>query len=199
MLAIALSSMIRPPGPKRGDEKMGSYDTGETYTPPRRNIPREETSGNSGNSGTGASRNYEVQASTTPTNAPYEGAPLLIALGGGLTPSRIVKKVPEEFADKTLYDVVKYMLATENLVSNEETTIADAVRQRMQASDYRGIINNRFNYHNDRLKTDLLKTYLIGDERTTEGEPVKFNRTDIAIVSHDEGGRKYRTIDKLLR
>jgi hypothetical protein len=34
MLAIALFSMILPPGEKRGDEKMGSYDTGESYTPP---------------------------------------------------------------------------------------------------------------------------------------------------------------------
>ena len=84
------------------------------------------------------------------------------------------------------------------MVSNEEMTIADAVRQRMQASDYRGIINNRFNYRNDRLQTDLLKTYLIGDQRDTEGGPIKFNKADIAIVSHDEGGRKYYTIDKLL-
>jgi len=169
---------------------MGSYDTGESYTPPSRNVSSLRE--------TETVRSHETQPSTVPSSTYYEGAPLLISLGGGLTPSRIVKKIPEEFGEKTLYDVVKYMLATENLVSNEETTIADAVRQRMQASDYRGIINSRFNYHNDRLKTDLLKTYLIGDERNTEGGPIKFNKADIAIVSHDEGGRKHYTIDRLL-
>ncbi len=178
---------------------MGSYDTGENYTPRNwnANTSRETTTPQRSENVTPAP-NYVTNPSVTPSTS-YDGAPLLISLGGGLTPSRIVKKIPEEFGEKTLYDVVKYMLATENLVSNEETTIADAVRQRMQATDYRGIINNRFNYHNDRLKTDLLKTYLIGDERNTEGGTVKFNKADIAIVSHDEGGRKYRTLDTLFK
>jgi hypothetical protein len=170
---------------------MGSYDTGESYTPPSRSsLSRENASERSGN--------IDTQASA-PMSTYYDGAPLLISLGGGLTPSRIVKKIPEEFVSKTLYDVVKYMLDPEKMNSNEETTIADAVRQRMGASDYRGIINSRFNYHNDKLKADVLKTYLIGDERDTEGGPIKFNKADIAIVSHDEGGRKYYTLDKLLR
>ncbi|MGV8087388.1 MAG: hypothetical protein ACP5N1_07185 [Candidatus Woesearchaeota archaeon] len=176
---------------------MGSYDTAESYTPPSRNVtPSRDTDSSESSRSTNSTRDYSVSM-PAPVSTSYDGAPLLISLGGGLTPSRIVKKIPEEFSEKTLYDVVKYMLATENLVSTEETTIADAVRQRMQASDYRGIINSRFNYHNDRLKTDLLKTYLIGDERNTEGGPIKFNKADIAIVSHDEGGRKYYTIDKL--
>jgi hypothetical protein len=178
---------------------MGSYDTSETYTPPSRSERISEESGGSAHTRSpSTSRSDATQQSTTPMNTYYEGAPLLISLGGGLTPSRIVKKIPEEYESKTLYDVVKYMLATENLVSNEEMTIADAVRQRMGATDYRGIINSKYNYHNDRLKTDILKTYLIGDERSTEGGPIKFNKADIAIVSHDEGGRKYYTIDKLL-
>lgn len=162
-----------------------SYDTGESYTPPRRSIGTDPTTNYTSNSETSVNNNYEP------------GAPLLISLGGGLTPSRIVKKIPEEFEEKTLMEVVKYMISPDILSTNEETTIAEAVRQRMGATDYRAIINNLYNFHNERLKTDILKDYLIGDTRSTEGGDIKFNKTDLAIVSHDEGGN-YNTIDRLL-
>jgi hypothetical protein len=141
---------------------------------------------------------FESEASTIQSTYNI-GALLLVSLGGGLTPSRIVKKIPEEFAENTISDVVEYMLSPSNLTSNEEIAIADAVSQRMRATDYRGIINNKFNYANNKLHEDILKTYLVGDERTNEQGTIKFNKADLAIVSHDEGGRKYYTIDKLLK
>ena len=85
---------------------MGSYDTGESYTPPTRSrsysgdVTPERTRSN-------ATGSNDTQPSTTPMSTFYESAPLLISLGGGLTPSRIVKKIPEEYVSKTLYDVVK--------------------------------------------------------------------------------------------
>lgn len=163
---------------------MSSYDTGETYTPPSRSIRQSRSS---------------MPEDTEPVvNNDYEpGAPILISLGGGLTPSRIVKKLPEEYEEKTLLEVVKYVISADNIQTNEETTIAEAIRDRMTMTDYRAIVNNRYNYHNDRLREDILKNYLIGDERQTEGGAVKFNKTDIAIVSHDEGGH-YETLDKLV-
>ena len=77
---------------------MGSYDTGEVIETPRRssNLSREtDNSGRPDNMSVPGA--YETQASTTPSSSYIEGAPLLISLGGGLTPSRIVKKIPEEY------------------------------------------------------------------------------------------------------
>jgi len=165
---------------------MSSYDTGESYMPPIRSIRRDPTTDDN-----------TVQETSRVNDTYNVGAPLLISLGGGLTPSRIVKKLPEDYESKTLLEVVKYMISPDNLSTNEETSIAEAVKERMNASDYRGIVNNRFNYHNDRLRTEVLKNYLIGEERETEGGPIKFNKADLAIVSHDEGGT-YQTLDKLL-
>lgn len=162
-----------------------SYDTGESYTPPSTSRRSDPTTSYSPTEDNVRDNNYEA------------GAPILVNLGGGLTPSRIVKKIPEEFEDKTLIEVVKYMITPDNLATNEETSIAEAVRDRMTAPDYMAIMNNRYNLLNDRLKTDVLKDYLMGDSRNTEGGEVKFNKVDMAIVSHDEGG-KYDTLDRLL-
>jgi hypothetical protein len=168
---------------------MGSYDTGETYTPTRRSTERtseRETS-------------RPTEQASTPQASYEAGAPILISLGGGLTPSRIVKKLPEEYEAKTLLEVVKYMINPDNLVTTEENAIADAVRDRMRMDNYRAIINNRYNFHNERLRTDVLQTYLNKDTRETEGGTVVFNRADMAIVSHDEGGKNYITLDRLVR
>jgi hypothetical protein len=191
--------MVKPSDSKRGDEKMGSYDTDETYTPPSRGVRlSREINSDDQSRNVPVPQKFESEASTIQSTYNI-GALLLVSLGGGLTPSRIVKKIPEEFAEKTISDVVEYMLSPSNLTSNEEIAIADAVSQRMRATDYRGIINNKFNYANNKLHEDILKTYLVGDERTNEQGTIKFNKADLAIVSHDEGGRKYYTIDKLLK
>lgn len=166
---------------------MGSYDTGESYSPPVRSFRRDSPSTYSG----------ETSEEPVLSSNIYSDAPILISLGGGLTPSRIVKKLPMEYENKSLVDVVKYITSGDNIATPEERTIADAIMERMRATDYRAVINNNFNYHNDRLGSDVLKSYLVGDKRETEGGVVEFNKADIAIVSHDEGGN-YKTLDKLV-
>ena len=173
---------------------MGSYDTSETYTPP----PRRTFSGGGTGSGGGSRRTPPAiggggsvpPASTPPPQSDYDPSlPSIVALGGGLTPSRIVKKVPDEVKEGKLIDVINYMIRAEVTSTKEEIAIAEAVRQRMGAADYRGIINQFYNYHNEKLRTDDLSTYLQRKERQTEEGTTHINFCDIAIVSHDEGGK----------
>ncbi|MFH1400816.1 MAG: hypothetical protein ABIH41_04815 [Nanoarchaeota archaeon] len=165
---------------------MGSYDTHET-TPASRPLRRPISS----------TPSREEPAETTPASRYQSGQPILMSVGGGLTPARIVAKLPEEYAERTVIEGVKYMLTPENLRTTEDTSIAEAVRSRMEQPEYRAVINGTFNYHNERLRVDLLKAYLNPTTRQTEGGEVKLNMCDIAIVSHDEGGT-YRTIDSIL-
>jgi hypothetical protein len=167
---------------------MGSYDTGETYTPEPSPVRRMVT---------------DDAPATRPRvrrTAVYEpGLPILISLGGGLTPARIVKKLPEEYATKPLSEVVSYVLGAENITTPEEQSIAEAVRQRMGQRDYRVVINNSMNYHNERLGSDTLGDYLVKDQRETESGNLAFNKVDFAIVSQDEGGRGNRTLEQMVR
>ena len=164
---------------------MGSYDTSETISRTPRGS-REETPNNY------ESRVPRPSEETEPTHAAeidYE-KPTLVSLGGGLTPARIVKKIDMSYIRKPAIDVVNYLISDEVATTKEEKNIADAVRERMGRSDYRAIINDHFNYHNDRLRTDLLKDYIVVKDRETEGGTLKYNFTDIAIVTHEEGGNK---------
>ncbi|MBT7902354.1 hypothetical protein HN587_00715 [Candidatus Woesearchaeota archaeon] len=172
---------------------MGSYDTSESYTP-----RRSFSGGSGGESSRGSSRpSVPLRTSAAPPTTSSEPAlnqydpdlPTIVALGGGLTPSRIVKKLPDEVKTGKLIDAVNYLIKDEVLATKEEIAVAEAVKERMQAPDYRAIINEFYNYHNERLQTDELSTYLQEKDRQTEAGSTKINFCDIAIVSHDEGGR----------
>ncbi len=163
---------------------MGSYDTGDyspsSYTPPRRETPRREEE--------------------PPETSNYDASlPILIALGGGLTPRRIVKKLvpPEEYQGKHLIEIIKYIISPEVSATEDEISIAEMVRVRMEKPDYRAIINDLYNVPNERLREDTMNQYLISKERETESGPIPFNYLDLAIVSHDEGGRRKSLEEKL--
>ncbi len=179
---------------------MGSYGTGELSAAPRR---RRSSPGSSGGGGR-SSRNTTPPAPTeepepTPTTVSANYDPDLktvVALGGGLTPDRIVQPIPEEIRDQNLSHVVKYLMGDEVASRPEDRTIVDAVQERMEAPDYRIIVNDALNLGNERMQTPLVQ-YLIQKTQQGEDGELKYNFADIAIVSHDEGGKPYSLEEKL--
>jgi hypothetical protein len=170
---------------------MGSFDTSETvsrdsYREPPRSRRREtdETP-----STPRVPRTSDDAAVTPEPDMDYD-RPTLVSVGGGLTPARIVKKVDTSYLKKPTIEVINYLISDEVATTKEEKNIADAVRERMTKPDYRAIINDFYNFHNERLHSDHLKEYLTTKERQSEGGTLKYNFTDIAIVTHEEGGNK---------
>ncbi|MBT5021231.1 hypothetical protein HOK51_04310 [Candidatus Woesearchaeota archaeon] len=171
---------------------MGSYDSYESDTPRPSFTSRvsDDSGSSSGNSNPEITSVPQSDGGSSPVNPDYDGSlPTLVALGGGLTPSRIVKKIPDEIKEGKLIQVVKYLINEEVLSTEDDVTVAEAVKQRMDRADYRAIINAFHNYHNDKLRTDDLSSYLQRKERQTEEGTTYINFCDIAIVSHDEGGK----------
>ncbi len=183
---------------------MGSYDTGECYITPRRSEPRdvaprrvqppvptpepEETTDYEDNIGDRA--RDAVQNYVPPTG--YDpNLKTIVALGGGLTPDRIVQPVPDDVRDGTLMDVVKYLMGDEVATRTEDRAVVEAVQARMAAPDYRVIVNNTLNLGNDKMTRPLIQ-YLQQKEQQGEDGALKYNFTDLAIVSQDEGGMRYR-------
>jgi hypothetical protein len=111
-----------------------------------------------------------------------------------LTPDRIVYVIPvdvvepEEGRYGTIREIVKYLISPEIATRPEDQTIVDAVKGRMEAPDYRLIINSTLNVHNDRID-DAINNYLYQKDQEGDEGNVKFNFADIAIVTHDEGGK----------
>ncbi len=180
---------------------MGSYDTGEctimprrstsarSYTPPSR--PRASEPDIEDRVGE-AIENYQA-----PSSSYDPELKTIVALGGGLTPDRIVQPVPEEVRDGDLTDVVKYMMGPEVATRPEDRTIVEAVQERMEKPNYRVIINSTLNFSNDKMSRPLVQ-YL--NQKNQEGEDgeIKFNFADIAIVSHEEGGNMYKPLERLV-
>ncbi|MBW2993104.1 hypothetical protein KY317_00850 [Candidatus Woesearchaeota archaeon] len=168
---------------------MGSYDTGESFSRPRpaEREPREPRTRVPGR----AEELPDVVDQQSNYNSEYK---TIVALGGGLTPDRIVHPLPEDVIGGDLTSVVKYLTGDDIAERSEDRAIVEAIRNRMQSADYRVIINETLNFHNNRMTTPLTK-YLV--EKTQEGEDgeIKYNFADLAIVSHDEGGR---TLDYLV-
>jgi len=162
---------------------MGSYDSGESYTPPAPPRRRSESPAPSrGGDAIGAAARAPVpQAEYDPQ------LKTIVALGGGLTPDRIVQPVPEEIRDGTLRDVVKYLMGDSVATRSEDRAVVEAVQSRMAAANYRLIINSTLNVSNSRLDDSLIKYLTVKTHQGEDGD-LKFNFADIAIVSHDEGG-----------
>jgi len=170
---------------------MGSYDTAEisignrsrsTYrsedVEPENRVPLpsddEETINTS---------NYN-----TPTNSNYDpNNKTIVALGGGLTPSRIVQPLPDEVRDGTIREVVKYLMSDDIAVNAVDKSIVDAINSRMTKANYRLIINETANKFNSEMDAPMVK-YLRQQEKQGAEGTIKYNFADIAIVSHEEGG-----------
>ncbi|MCB9359269.1 hypothetical protein H6503_05020 [Candidatus Woesearchaeota archaeon] len=162
-------------------------------------------------------RSSRPQASTsTPAPAAQEfqqaepadlELPIYVSVGGGLSNQRIVKKLPGEVGgaaayDATLQTIVKYVISPDVATADLEVTVAEAVKDRLEMPDCRLLINNQagfgqpYNLGREHLE-DKLQTYLVQKEQRTGNGPVKINISDIAVVTHDEGG--YRTLDYRVR
>jgi hypothetical protein len=173
---------------------MGSFDTAETVSrsddEPRRTTRRAEPD----NTQRVPGPSDDVRPEESP-DMDYD-RPTLVSVGGGLTPARIVKKVDTAYLRKPAVEVVNYLISDEVATTKEEKSIADAIKDRMSKPDYKAIINDTYNFHNERLRTDLLKEYLVTKERQSESGNLKYNFTDIAIVTHEEGGTKMGDLEK---
>ena len=189
---------------------MGSYDTGEcSVTPePRRSSPRRSTPRREEPAPNPVRRVPPPEEETTEYSSVDEQAAdaiehyvpaagydptlkTIVALGGGLTPDRIVQPVPEDVRDGSLLDVVKYLMSDDIATRSEDRAIVEAVQERMTKDDYRVIINDSLNFHNRRMSKPLIQ-YLVPREQQGEDGPLKYNFADIAVVSHEEGGMPYQ-------
>lgn len=177
---------------------MGSYDTGECYIPRRINSTPASSGPPRRRAEPPAPREREAEVSQpaqySPSSSYDPELKTIVALGGGLTPDRIVQPVPEEVRDGDLTGVVKYLTGEDVATRAEDRTIVEAVQERMREPDYRVIINDRLNYHNEKMSTPLT-TYLTQKTQAGEDGEFKYNFADIQIVTHEEGGL---TLDKLI-
>ena len=178
---------------------MGSYSTSEVSSAPR-SIRQSYESPTGGSSGSGRSARparprLETEAPTSPQQGIDATLPTIISLGGGLSTMRIVKKVPEQVKTADVTATVQYLMGEAS--TPEETAVKEQVRERMAKSDYRFIINSQYNLANT-ATTGPASTYFKTTHREVDGQRVPFNILDIAIVSHEEGGRA-RTLEERLR
>ena len=175
---------------------MGSYDTGECHISPRRSTPPRSAPAPASTPRVPEPANMEERAaeaveSYVPSAAYDPELKTIVALGGGLTPDRIVQPVPDEVRDGSLTDAVKYLMGEDVATRSEDRAVAEAVQARMSAADYRVIVNNTLNLGNDKMSRPLT-SYLQQKAQQGEDGELKFNFADIAIVSHDEGGLRYQ-------
>jgi hypothetical protein len=176
---------------------MGSYDTSEVVSrPSRESSPSRETTSQRSTSRSTSPPSEPNYAAPRPNDSAqaqrdasvdYERA-TLIAVGGGLTPARIVKKIDNSYITKPMIETVNYLISDEVATTKEEKNIVDAIKERMRRQDYRVIINDFYTFHNERLNTDTLEAYLVTKDREAEGGTYKYNYADLAIVTHEEGG-----------
>lgn len=110
--------------------------------------------------------------------------PYYCAIGGGLSPSRIVKKrePTAQEIDKTIKNVLEDILASADGAGDE--AVAETIRNRRQKRDYMVCINGSAAVPNTCLDTTKIKNSLV--RRAVADRTVYF--LDIAILSSEEGG-----------
>ena len=193
---------------------MGSYDTGEYDYRPRRRISEGSGSSNSSSSGSSSSSSSSSGSSRRTTssssssnanqggtqNAPavnrpapqtnYDASlPTIAALGGGLSPARIVKELPVDVKEKSIKDVIDYLMSAEVVSTKEETRIVTEIQRRQGQNNYRVVVNNFHNLYNSKLPTEIVTAHYQKKERRTSSGNKSINFIDMAIISHDEGGK----------
>jgi hypothetical protein len=184
---------------------MGSYDTGEVSIAPRRArepepelTERVSTPAASAPAPAMDDRVTEAyRAGRRATSAYDPQLKTIVALGGGLTPDRIVQPLPDDVRDGNLMDVVKYLMGDQVATTSSDRAVAEAVQARMSRQDYRVIVNNTLNLGAAKMTKPLIE-YLVQKTQQGEDGELKFNFADVAIVSHDEGGMKAYRMNKPL-
>ena len=165
---------------------MGSYSTAEVSSAPR--SIRSSYGGNpTGGSSTPTTRpRLNTEVPTRSQSNVDATLPTIISIGGGLSTMRIVKKVPDEIKTGEISGTVQYLLGEAS--TPEEIAVKEQVRERMTKADYRLVINSQYNLSNT-ATTGPTSTYFKPTHREVDGNRVQFNILDIAIISHEEGGR----------
>jgi len=174
------------------ENKMGSYSTAEVSSGPR--SIRESYSGSGGSPR--PTPRLETEAPTVTRQDVNAALPTIMALGGGLSTSRIVKKVPDEVKVAGIGEAVRYLLGA--ATSPEELAVKEQVEQRMGRADYRFVINSQYNLHNSGATASPVRTYFKPSTREVDGQRVQLNMVDLAIISHEEGGRAEKTLESRL-
>ncbi len=166
---------------------MGSYSTSEVSSAPR--SIRQSYASNT------PTPRLETEAPTRPNNEVNTALPTIMSLGGGLSTTRIVKKVPDEVKAGGIGEAVRYLLGQAS--TPEEIAVKEQVEQRMGRADYRLVINSQYNLSNT-AATGQANTYFKPTHREVDGQRVQFNTLDLAVISHEEGGRAQRTLETRL-
>ena len=178
---------------------MGSYDSTESSIvpntsspPPRQTTPRRRSAPASPSMPAPAS---PPAPATTPQSSYDPEYKTIIALGGGLSPNRIVAPIPDTVRDGDIGMVIKYMMSddvvvtTDDRITAENRSIADAVQERMGKSDWRLVINEALNYLGSSKVREPIVNYLTVKTQQGEDGTMKFNYADLAVLSHEEGGK----------
>jgi len=138
-----------------------------------------------------------------------EGLPTYISVGGGLSPSRIVRKLPDTLGSvplgqATLGDVISYVTGTDIATSEADQLIAGNINDRLAERGSKFLINDRpelgraFNLGIDQ-RTQPLDRYLVKYERNLgDGNMIEVNFADLKVVTEAEGGR-YMSLERMLR
>lgn len=154
---------------------------------PSASSSRRGTSGDG--SGSGSSGGGGARSRTQDLEVVVDGATpgsLYFSVGGGLSPSRIVKKVQAtDYVNGTLSTLVEYALS--HLENDEERMISQTIGSRREHTDYMVCINRGSVRPNNYLEQTVVSTVAV---QRRIGE-VEFPYIDIAIVSAEEGGKGF--------
>lgn len=166
---------------------MGSYSTAEVSSAPRSIRQSYAPSA--------PAPRLDTTAPTTSRQDVNIELPTIMSLGGGLSTSRIVKKVPDEIKAGGIEDSVRYLLGQAS--TQEELAVKEQVEQRMSRADYRLVINSQYNLNNS-AATGPTSTYFKPTTREVDGQRVQFNTVDLAVISHEEGGTVKKPLEARL-
>jgi len=117
-------------------------------------------------------------AETPRAEAADYSLPTYVGVGGGLSNRRIIKKMPQDLQGETPYEsnlvkVIKYMISPEVAATDQDQVVEQAVRERIELSDCRLLINNPagleppYNLGKEHLQ-DTLGTYLVKKHKEQE-------------------------------
>ena len=167
-------------------------NTTRAVTPPIRRTATIDTLASSSGAGDGSSGSRSTRAGET-IDARIEGATtpcMYFSVGGGLSASRIVKKVDgtSDLSRGNLAQLVEYALA--NLEDEQDRMVAQTINHRRQKHDYMVSINKSEARPNSYLNQALVAASTIQRSHApgAGGITQTFPYVDIAVISAEEGG-----------
>ncbi|MFH1174469.1 MAG: hypothetical protein V1725_05005 [archaeon] len=110
--------------------------------------------------------------------------PIIASVKTGLTPKddAVMRKLPREFSEKTIDDVIRHMTLAKGL-KDVELSVAKSVKREMSQQQYAIVVNGV-----PAKGTDHVGKYLADKMRTVNGQNVQYQPLDIEISAVEDGG-----------